>query len=196
VPGSADLLLHPVRLRIVQAFLGDRALTTSQLRDELSDIPPASVYRHVARLVDGQVLQVVAERRVRGAVERTYVLRVAAASISPDEITAMSTDEHRQAFMTFIAGLMADVDRYLRRPDPEPVRDKVGYRMAGMWLDDAECDALLQDLLRVLGPRLANGPREGRRRRILTTVLLLGADAAAASGPDSNGEADSEVTGS
>ena len=29
---SADLLLHPVRLRIVQAFLGDRALTTGDLR--------------------------------------------------------------------------------------------------------------------------------------------------------------------
>ncbi len=28
---TADLLLHPVRLRIVQAFLGDRALTTSEL---------------------------------------------------------------------------------------------------------------------------------------------------------------------
>ena len=30
----ADLLLHPVRPRIVQAFLGDRALTTSQLAGE------------------------------------------------------------------------------------------------------------------------------------------------------------------
>ena len=28
---TADLLLHPVRLRILQAFLGDRALTTSAL---------------------------------------------------------------------------------------------------------------------------------------------------------------------
>src|SRR6266542_2260634 len=49
---SAELLLHPVRLRIVQTFLGDRALTTSQLRAELPDVPPASVYRHVARRVD------------------------------------------------------------------------------------------------------------------------------------------------
>ena len=41
---SADLLLHPVRLRIVQAFLGDRALTTSDLAAELADVPPASLY--------------------------------------------------------------------------------------------------------------------------------------------------------
>ena len=49
---TADLLLHPVRLRIVEAFLGDRALTTSALAAELADVPPASLYRHVARLVD------------------------------------------------------------------------------------------------------------------------------------------------
>ena len=72
---SADLLLHPVRLRIVKAFLGDRALTTGQLAAELDDVPPGSLYRHVALLAKAGVLQVVAERRVRGAVERTYTLR-------------------------------------------------------------------------------------------------------------------------
>jgi DNA-binding transcriptional ArsR family regulator len=174
---SADLLLHPVRLRIVQAFLGDRALTTSQLNAELSDVPPASLYRHMARLVNAGVLQVVAERRVRGALERTYMLRLAAASIGPDEIASMSAEDHRQAFMAFVAGLMADVDRYLHRGDFDPPRDGVSYRMAGMWLDDAEYAGLIRDLVRVLQPRLANAPKKGRRRRILATVLLLGDDA-------------------
>lgn len=174
---SADLLLHPVRLRIVQAFLGERPLTTSELSAELSDVPSASLYRHVARLVDAGVLQVVSERRVRGALERTYMLRLAAASIGPDEIASMSADEHRQAFIAFVAGLLADVDRYLQREDADPLRDGVGYRLAGMWLDDAEYAELLRDLVRMLQPRLANAPRKGRRRRILATVLLLGDDA-------------------
>ncbi|MGH9123627.1 MAG: helix-turn-helix domain-containing protein [Acidimicrobiales bacterium] len=39
---SADLLLHPVRLRIIKAFLGDRALTTAQLAAELDDVPPGA----------------------------------------------------------------------------------------------------------------------------------------------------------
>lgn len=174
---SADLLLHPVRLRIVQAFLGDRALTTTALSAELSDVPAASLYRHVARLVDAGVLQVVAERRVRGALERTYVLRLAAATIGPDELASMSVDDHRQAFMAFVAGLLADADRYLQRADFDPLRDGVSYRIAGMWLDDAEYADLLRDLVRVLQPRAANAPKKGRRRRILATVLLLGDDA-------------------
>jgi hypothetical protein len=154
---SADLLLHPVRLRIVQAFLGDRALTTSQLSAGLSDVPPASLYRHVARLVNADVLQVVAERRVRSAVERTYVLRLAATSISTDEIAKMSAEDHRQAFMAFVAGLLADADRYLQRPTIDPLRDGASYWMAGLWLDDAEFRDLLADLTRVLQPRAPTG---------------------------------------
>lgn len=171
---SADLLLHPVRLRIVQAFLGDRALTTAELRSEMPDVPLASLYRHVARLVEAGVLAVVAERRVRGTLERTYVLRLTAARIGLDEIAKWSTDDHRQAFMAFVAALLGDFDRYLGRGEPDLLRDGVSYNLAGMWLDDAELTELGHELVRVLQPRLANVPRPGRKRRLLGTVALPG----------------------
>ena len=171
---SADLLLHPVRLRIVQAFLGERALTTAQLREELPDVPAGSLYRHVARLVDGGVLGVVGERRVRGAVERTYVLRTSRARIGVQEIAAMSREEHRQAFLAYLAGLIGDFDRYLAREEIDPLRDGASYNLAAMWLDDAELAELARELAIVLQPRLANEPGDGRTRRILATVLLPG----------------------
>jgi hypothetical protein len=174
VVDSADLLLHPVRLRIVQAFLGDRALTTSQLSTELSDVPAASLYRHVARLVGAGVLQVVAERRVRGAVERTYVLRLAAARVGVADIEAMSADDYRQMFMAYTAGLLGDFDRYLQRSDVDLLRDGVAFGIEGLWLDDAEFAGMMRDLYRVLEPLRANAPKAGRRRRLLASVLLPG----------------------
>jgi hypothetical protein len=182
---SADLLLHPVRLRIVQAFLGDRALTTTELRAELPDVPAASLYRHVARLVDAGALGVVSERRVRGALERTYILRAAAARINVGELEEMSVDDHRQAFIAFVAGLLGDFDRYLARGKIDPLRDGVSYNLAGMWLDDAELTELLRDIARVFGPRLANPPKPGRKRRILGSVLLPGDE-----GPSADGSGD------
>jgi hypothetical protein len=171
---SADLLLHPVRLRIVQAFLGDRALTTGQLAAELADVPHATLYRQVARLVEAGVLQVVGEQSVRGATERTYVLRASAALITADQVATMSRDDMRQAFLAFVAGLLGDVDRYLARDEVDPIRDQASFRLAGLWLDDDEFATLLRDLLRVLQPAAANPPRAGRKRRILATVLLPG----------------------
>src|SRR6266542_3773307 len=87
-------------------------------------------------------------------------------------------DKHRQAFMAFVAGLLGDFDRYLARGDIDPLRDGASYRMAGMWLDDAEFAEMLRDLVRVLQPRLANPPAPGRKRRILGTILLPGEEAA------------------
>lgn len=179
---SAELLLHPVRLRIVQAFLGDRALTTLDLRAELADVPAASLYRHVGRLVDGGVLSVVATRPVRGTVERTYVLRAAAARISGEEVAKMTPEQHRQAFLVFVAGLIGDADRYLARPDVDPVRDGASYSLAGLWLNDGELLELLRDLYTLVQPRLVNAPSSGRTRRILATVLLPGDPAGGGAG--------------
>jgi hypothetical protein len=169
---SANLLLHPVRLRIVKAFLGDRALTTSQLVGELDDVPTASIYRHVARLTNAGVLQVVAERPVRGAVERTYALRAAAAQIGPGEVAAMTPDEHMAAFTAYVAGMLADADRYLRTGTPDPRKDGADYRAGAMWLTDAEFAAFLRDLAAVFQTRLANAPGKKRRRRMIYTVFL------------------------
>jgi hypothetical protein len=184
---SADLLLHPVRLRIVKAFLGDRALTTSQLAGELDDVPAGSLYRHVALLTREGVLQVVAERRVRGAVERTYTLRLLAAQIQPGEAAAMTADEHAHAFMAYVAGLLADFDRYLAAGTPDPARDGADYRLAAMWLTDAEFAGFLRDLRAIAQPRLANAPGKGRRRRMLYSVMLPAPEQPAAAGPGSTG---------
>ena len=169
---SADLLLHPVRLRIVQAFLGDRALTTSQLAAELSDVPAGSIYRHVALLTKAGVLHIVAERRVRAVVERTYMLRTVAAQMQPDEVAAMSPEQHLQAFIAYVAGMLSDAERYLMTGTPDPARDGASYRIGALWLTDAEFADLIRDLQTVFQPRLTNAPAKGRRRRTIYTVLL------------------------
>lgn len=170
---SADLLLHPVRLRIVQAFSGDRALTTSRLRSELPEIPTASLYRHVARLVDGGVLMVVAERRVRGARERTYALRAQPAKTTGGR-AKMTPDEHRQAFLAFLAGLVGDFDRYVARGGVDLWRDGVTYNVTAIWLDETELGELIGDFVTVVQPRLANKPGRGRKCHLLGTVMFPG----------------------
>lgn len=169
---SAELLLHPVRLRIIKAFAGDRALTTGQLAAELDDVPPGSLYRHIAMLTRAGVLQVVAERRVRGAIERTYTARMMAAQIDPSEIRAMSAEDHTRAFMAYIGGLISDFDRYIRTEPSDPARDGAGFRVGALWLTDAEFADFVRDLAGVLIPRMANAPGPGRRRRMLYTVML------------------------
>ena len=172
----ADVVLHPVRMRIVQAFLGGRELTTGDLRTEISDVPSATLYRQVAALSQGGVLDVVNQRRIRGAVERTYRLRTGAAHVDGEGARQMSVEEHRQVFLTFVVGLLADFDRYLDRGDVDIERDLVGYQQNAMHLTDEETSELVDELRAVLLPRLTLTPAPGRTRRLIATVLM--ADAA------------------
>ena len=169
---SSELLLHPVRMRIVQEFLGRDSLTTSELRRELDDVPVATLYRHVTALLEGGVLEVVAERRVRGALERTMVLHLARAHVDAEAARGMTVEDHRQAFATFVAGLLGAFDRYLATGDLDPARDLVGYRQIALHLTDAETAELLEELRAVVLARADQGPSEGRRRRLFTTVLV------------------------
>jgi AcrR family transcriptional regulator len=168
---SAELLLHPVRLRIIGAFLGDRKLTTADLQAELPGVPPTSLYRHLGHLIDAGVLDVVAERRVRATVERTYVLR-AAPPVSPDDLASWTPDDHRRAFYGYAAALLADFDRYLDQEHIDLWRDGVAYRMAGLWMTDEELNELTRGFLSLLQPYVDNPATPDRRRRILRTIVL------------------------
>ena len=172
---SAELLLHPVRLRIIGAFLGDRKLTTAGLRAELPDVPPTSLYRHIGHLIDAGVLDVVSERRVRGTVERTYVSR-AASSVSPDDLASWTRDDHRRAFYGYVAALLADFDRYIDQEHVDLRRDGAGYRMAGLWMTDDELADLTRGFVSLLQPCMANPATPDRRRRILRTIVLSAPD--------------------
>src|SRR4051812_47256998 len=174
---TADLLLHPVRLRLVQAFLGDRTLTTADLRAALPDVAPATLYRHVGVLAGAGVLSVAGERRVRGATERSYRLVTEAASVDGAAAATMSADEHRRAFATFVAALLADFDRYAERAEGgrlDLAADGVGYRQLALWLSDEEFSEMVTELRAVLTARAALGPDSARRRRIVSQVFLPG----------------------
>ncbi len=169
---TVEVLLHPVRLRIVQAFLGQRQLTTADLRVVLPDVPPATLYRQVGALVAAEVLEVTTERKVRGTVERTFRLRAERAAVAEHELASMSVDEHRAAFTAFVAGLLADFDRYLAAGEPDLVHDLVGYRMAGFFATDDELRRVIAAVQAAVRPHVDAGPGLGRTRRLLATVLL------------------------
>ena len=169
---SADLLLHPLRLRIIQAFLGDRELTTGQLRSEIDGVPPATLYRQVAMLAKAGVLLVVGERQVRGTVERTYALSTADAQISDEDLANMTPEDHRRAFMAFLAGLLADMDQYLDAGHVDLELDGAGYRTVGLWLSLDELAEMVAEISAVVQSRTANRPAPDRTRRMLSTVLI------------------------
>jgi DNA-binding transcriptional ArsR family regulator len=172
---KVDLLLHPVRIRIVNAFAGGRSLTTAELGGQLPDVPKTTLYRHVGLLADAGLLEVTAEQRVHGAVERTYRLDRSRTRISREQAAAMSIEDHRQGFTAAAAALLAGFNAYLDRPDADPVADMVGYTQIPLWLSRPELTEFAEQLtaiLRELRDRRENEAGADRRLYLFSPIAF------------------------
>lgn len=167
----AELLLHPVRLRIVMVMAAE-AMTTVELMDRLSDVPQATLYRHVAALHEAGILEVADERQVRGGTERTYRLVDGSAYVGPEEAKTITNDQHLTGFVAFVGALMDAMGRYLADPNSKPGEDAMGYRQIPLWLSDAELQAMAHELSAVVVRYAANQPTPERSRTTLSTILI------------------------
>jgi DNA-binding transcriptional ArsR family regulator len=168
---SRDLLLHPVRLRIIQALAG-RPMRPLELKEHLGDVAQATLYRHLNQLESGGLIRVLEERPVRGGVERTYGVVDSAISLGPADLFGATADDHLGFFATFIGALLSDFAAYVERSDLDFVADRVGYRQIPLWLSDREFDELAAAMSDAIQAHLANEPRRDRRRRLLTTIVM------------------------
>ncbi len=169
---TLELLLHPVRLRIVWAMSGERVLTTSQLGAALPDVPRTTVYRHVGLLADAGVLEVVDEQRVRGVVERHYRLRPDQARIDAEAGGAMSLEDHRQGFAAAMAAMLAEFNAYLDRPGADPVADSIGYPQGTLWLSPGELTEMISELRQVFATRMGNKSTPERRAHLVSGIFF------------------------
>ncbi|MGW5642598.1 hypothetical protein ACWEV3_16565 [Saccharopolyspora sp. NPDC003752] len=97
------------------------------------------------------------------------------ANRGPPPSTAQATmtlEDHRRAFTTFSASLMADFERYLAQEGADPVTDGVVYRQAAMWLTEEEFAALIDEVQAAIIARTGNEPSDDRARHVISLVVM------------------------
>ncbi len=166
-----DLLLHPVRLRIVMATLG-REVTAQQLAAELPDIPQATLYRNINALAAGGILVVVRERRVRNAVERTYALTRESLWLTADDLRSAGPEESIRLFTQYLGLLLGYFTRYIRRGDADLAHDNILFESFPLYLSQAEGQELGKAIGAAVLPFLKNTPSPERQRAIIGLLSI------------------------
>lgn len=168
---KADLLLHPVRMRIVQSLISGKGLSVQQMQQRLTDIPQASFYRHLKKLVEGDVIHVVDERPVRGTVEKVYAIQKESVNLGPDELKNVTKEEHMAMFMKYIVTVLNDFERYIYQEDADFVKDMAGYRQATFYATDEEYVEFLQTIGKSVRTLIENDPGDNRKKRTFSTIV-------------------------
>lgn len=162
-----EILMNPIRMRIVQCFLTHDTATSTEVANWLSDIPRATLYRHITVLEENGILTIVNRTKIRGATERTFTL-------NREKMSAGGGDASQNAF-SILMGLYRDFDRYFSSESPDPVRDMILLKSFDLMLSDREYNAFLMEMLELI--RSYSGrPAEGRTPRCLSMISSPGKD--------------------
>ncbi|MEG0177275.1 helix-turn-helix domain-containing protein [Anaerorhabdus sp.] len=135
-----EIMLNPVRMRIIQTFVAKESITTSEICEKISDIPRTTLYRHINILLDANVLIVVAEKKIRGSTERTLALNI-------DEIVKHNTLENapHQAF-SFLMNIYSKIEKYYSSEKHNLENNKIFLNNTVMMMDDQEFDQFSSEL--------------------------------------------------
>lgn len=167
---KADLILHPVRIRIIQ-HLSKGSATVYELKEWITDVPQATLYRHLNTLHKNQIIYVTDERKVRGAVERTYALEKNTAYITAEEAAKLSKEEHMKMFMTFLSHITGEVEAYLDG-DPNLSTDLFGYNQLDLYLNEEEWEDLSRGMQTLISKYIPNRPSKQNKKVTLVQMLV------------------------
>jgi DNA-binding transcriptional ArsR family regulator len=169
-----DLLIHPVRLRILSHLAG-KQMTTAMLAAALPEIPQATLYRQIKILVDGGMLTVVGESEVRGAVERTYTLTKGSDRLTAQDLANLSGEDHLRYFGIFTATLLDAFGSYLEQADlAHLLEDGLAYNHVVLYLTESERESLRTALLSAVQGVMNHQPSAERRPYTLASVVIPG----------------------
>ena len=158
-----EVIMNPTRQRIVQYLMMHGQGSTGEMLKELTDIPPASLYRHVKLLFEAGLIEVEKEERIRGAVEKTYRLaQQTGGEMKNQDIGAM--------FQTGLISLMTDFQKYFAQEGSDPVKDMLSFSTSTVMMTDGEFLDFLMKLSAISGEAIQNKPGDGRKPRRLTLI--------------------------
>ncbi|GAE27561.1 hypothetical protein JCM9140_3713 [Halalkalibacter wakoensis JCM 9140] len=170
---KADIMLHPVRMRIIQSLITNKPMTSAQLINELEDVPQATMYRQLKHLLDADLIEIVETNKIRGTTEKVYAVKRENLAISEKELNEASVEEHVRYFMTYQANLLKEFEKYVLKHNPNQFKeDGLGYWQMSLHLSEQEMNEFGKEMQQVLEKYASNEPSDQRKTRTFATIFI------------------------
>lgn len=165
------LILHPVRMKIIQSLINGKKFTVNQIAERVKDVPQATLYRQLNTLLEADLIEVVQENQVRGTIEKVYALKEQSVH-SMEEFLSLNKEEHLELFLTFTTELVGQFENYLAQDDIDLVKDGAGYRIAKLYLTDLEYLDLVKGIGSLIQKASLNEPSPERKAKNIATIII------------------------
>lgn len=137
---KADILLHPVRMKIVQTLMGSNkeGLTPLEMANIIKDVPQATLYRHIQKLSEANIIRVLKEEKVRAVTEKHYVFNMEEANLDEEEWENYTDSEKLNYYSYYQLWLFNQYQNYLDNIEKDTnASDASTFSIAELSLDEA-----------------------------------------------------------
>ncbi|MDM5332453.1 helix-turn-helix domain-containing protein [Ureibacillus composti] len=119
---KAEILMHPVRMKILQSLMQhkENGVTTFEMLESIQDVSQATLYRHIQILLDANIIKIVHERKVRAVTEKYYGLNEEEAHLDLEEWRNLSKEKKLNYISYYQLVLMTQYQNYLTSIEKNP----------------------------------------------------------------------------
>ena len=166
-----ECLTNPIKNKLLMAVKEQGLATTKELAKKLPDIPQATLYRYLKRMVEDGLLEVARENRIRNVTEKVYTL-----AIDYDlEIEKMNEDTtgrlYVARFRQFVGGLVEEFDKNTPKDNEKAVYDGSGFFIHPFYATYDEVKELLQKIKEVIKPYEVRASPDRELRSVATIFM-------------------------
>lgn len=168
---KADLILHPVRFRIMQVLI-DTEMTTHEISESLASVPTSSIYRHLRILLVAGMVEVAESHQVKGIEEKVYRL-AESPRVRGEDMAGYSREQHKRLFGAYISAMLRSFSDYIdSSQNLDLERDRVGYTEMTFYATMQELDVLAAGLKEILDPLRENKPGTDKQRQLFSVITF------------------------
>ena len=166
---NAELILHPVRYQILQSLYESKK-TTQEVSEDMPSTPKSSIYRHLKILLDAGLVQVIETRQVNGIQEKVYrageIPRV-----KNEDMQEHSAEDYKRMAGAYFSAILKGFTEYLdRTPQPDLLRDRVGFTDIRFYASEEELENFKKQLDAILQPLSENLPDKNKKRQLVSLI--------------------------
>lgn len=150
---KAEILMHPVRMKITQALMRNKedGLTPFEMLEVIQDVPQATLYRHIQVLLEADVIRILKEKKVRSVTEKYYTLNEEAARLNAEEWKNLNKEKKLSYISYYQLSLMTQYQNYLLNLEQnKSAEDRATFSLLELKLDDRQFESFQTELNKLM----------------------------------------------
>ena len=171
-PNTITVMMHPIRIRIIQELSIKKTATTKELQVACGDIAQATLYRHLKELLKYDLIQIVSENIVNGIIEKVYAINLDVTKELTSDPSKITIDTLTLVFNQFMMSIMTDFKVYIDHEEGlKNIQTEFSLITASLFLTDEELRNMMIEINKIVLSHVQNKPEEGRKLRKFSRIL-------------------------